>query len=146
MLLTRWNPWTPSAWNSFNQLQGEMNRIFERFDNSRQETAVFPLLNLWQQGDTYHLEAELPGLDLADLEVAVTGPNQLTLKGERKSATPDGGTPHRQERAFGSFVRTVSLPTDIDADRVDARLENGVLKISLPKHEAAKPRKIAIKG
>jgi HSP20 family protein len=146
MLVTRWNPWNPNVWGQLNQLQNEVNRIFERYDGSRQEPDVFPALNLWERDDAFLLEAELPGVDLADLDITVTGPNQLTLKGERKSAGPKGGAAHRQERLFGNFVRTVTLPTAIDADKVDARLENGVLKLTLPKHETAKPRKIAIKS
>jgi HSP20 family protein len=100
----------------------------------------------WEQDDSYQLEAELPGIDLADLDITVTGPNQLTIKGQRKATPPADATPHRQERVFGEFVRTVSVPSMLDADKVDARFENGVLKLTLPKHEAAKPRKITIRS
>ncbi|MEI7688272.1 MAG: Hsp20/alpha crystallin family protein [Planctomycetota bacterium] len=146
MLLTRYAPWNPAAWRQFNQLQSEVNRIFERFDHSRQEPAAFPPLNLWEEGDGYRLEAELPGLNLADIEVTITAPNQVTLKGERQALPNSEATPHRQERVFGSFVRTVTLPAEIDADNVDARLDQGVLTLVLPKHQLAKPRKIKIKA
>jgi HSP20 family protein len=146
MILTRWNPWNPNVWGQFNQLQNEVNRIFERYDGARQEPVAFPALNLWENEHGYHLEAELPGVDLADLEITVTGPNQLTVKGHRKAVEPKESAAHRQERVFGKFVRTVTLPTAVDADKVEARLENGVMKLTLPKHEDAKPRKIAIKS
>ena len=143
MVLTRFSPFAPAMWNQFDQLQSEVNRLFQRYD--RAEPAVFPPLNVWEQDDVYHVEAELPGVELADLDITVTGPNQLTIKGQRKPAAPEGGAAHRQERVFGAFARTVTMPVQIDADKVDARFENGVLKLALPKHEAAKPRKIIVK-
>ena len=85
-------------------------------------------------------------LDVDLLDITVTGPSQVTIKGERKPAEPKDGTAHRRERIFGSFVRTVTLPSVLDADKVEAKLENGVLKLTLPKHEAAKPRKITVKA
>lgn len=142
-MMTRWNPWAPLS--SFNQLQNEVNRIFDRFDAGRPE-AVFPPINVWEQGETYHVEAELPGFELSDLEITVAGASQLTIKGRRKPSHPEDATPHRRERIFGEFVRGLTLPTPLDADKVEARLENGVLHLALPKHEAAKPRKIAIKS
>jgi HSP20 family protein len=146
MLVTRWNPWSPNVWTPLNQLHKEVNRIFEQYDNGRQEPAAFPPLNLWENEDGFQLQAELPGVEMADLDITVTGPNQLTLKGQRKQAELKDRAAHRQERAFGNFVRAVTFPTAIDADKVEARLENGVLKLTLPKHETAKPRKIAIKS
>ena len=86
------------------------------------------------------------GVDLADLDITVIGSNQLTIKGQRRPLELRGGAAHRQERAFGAFVRSVTLPTSLDADKIEAKLENGVLKLTLPKHEAAKPRKIAVKA
>src|SRR5262245_23670743 len=91
-------------------------------------------------------EAELPGVELKDLEIHVTGGKELTLKGERRPVAPEGGVWHRQERAFGAFTRTLTLPFAVDPDKVEARLENGVLTIQLAKHESAKPRKIAVKA
>lgn len=146
MLLTRWNPWAQNVWGPFNQLQSEVNRIFERYDGSRGEPAAFPALNLWETENGYQLEAELPGIPLKDLEITVVGPNQLTIKGQRTTPEVKDGTPHRQERAFGHFARSVTFPAALDADKVEAALENGVLKLTLPKHESAKPRKIAIKS
>jgi HSP20 family protein len=136
-------------WNQLQQFQGEMNRLFDRWNdggNRQTNWATYPPVNVWEDGDALHLEAELPGLKLEDLEIYVTGNNQLTLKGERKPAFPEGGVRHRQERAFGQFVRSLTLPFAVDPNKVDARFENGVLQIDLAKHESAKARKIVVKG
>jgi HSP20 family protein len=149
MRATRWQP-ANSVWNQLQQLQQEMNHLFSRWgeDGGRWLGLAggFPAVNVWEDADRVFVEAELPGLDLKDLEIYVTGGNQLTLKGERKPVTPEKGVWHRQERTFGSFSRTLTLPFNVDADKVDARFENGVLLVSLPKHESSKPRKITVKG
>jgi HSP20 family protein len=85
-------------------------------------------------------------MDFKDLEIFVTAGNQLTIKGERKQPETEKGVWHRQERTYGNFTRTFTLPYPVDADKVDARLENGVLLIKLAKHESARPRKIAVKA
>jgi HSP20 family protein len=85
-------------------------------------------------------------LDLEDLEIYVTGGNQLILKGERKLCASAKGVWHRQERTFGAFNRSLTLPFPVEADKVDARLENGVLHLKLTKHESARPRKIPVKA
>jgi len=149
MLPNRWSPLGHSVWNQMNQFQTEMNRLFDRWGDQGRNffgMAEFPALNLWEEADAFFLEAELPGLELGDLEIFVTNHNQLTLKGERKAPAPEGGVLHRQERGFGKFVRTLTLPIAVDENQVDARFEHGVLKVRLPKHEGAKPRKIEIKA
>lgn len=149
MRLVRWQPFTP-VWNQLQQLQSEMNRAFERWgeDGSRMLglAASYPTVNIWEEADTVFVEAELPGLDLKDLEIYVTGRDQLTLKGERKQPQVDKGVWHRQERGFGSFVRVLTLPFAVDAEQVEARFDNGVLLVKLAKHESAKPRKILVKS
>ena len=137
------------VWNQLHQFQSEMNRLFDRWgdDGTRQPGLMgFPPVNVWEEGDALHLEADLPGLKLGDIEIYVTGNNQLTLKGERKPALPEKSVRHRQERGFGKFVRTLTLPFAVDPNNVDARFENGVLQINLTKHESAKARKIVVKG
>jgi len=145
MFWSRTNPFGASAWNTLQQLNNEVNRVFSRWTDGTAGAAAFPALNVWEEGETLVVEAELPGLDLNDLEIFVTGQNQLTIKGERKAAEAAKSAVHRQEREFGKFVRTVALPFPVDDAKVEARLENGVLTIRLPKHEAARPRKINIK-
>jgi HSP20 family protein len=148
MRQTRWQPFSP-FWNQVQQLQTEMNRLFDRWgDNGgpRGFATTYPPVNVWENADSVFVEAELPGMDPKDLEIHVTGGNQLTLKGERKPNVPEKGVVHRQERGFGTFVRVVTLPFQVNAEKVDAHFENGVLRIQLAKHEAAKPRKISVKS
>ena len=138
-------------WNQLQGFQSEMNRLFDRWggaDGARSFFGVvgFPPVNVWEEGDQVFVEAELPGQDLKGLEIYVTGGNQLTIKGERKPATADKGVWHRQERGFGQFTRTLTLPFPVDPDKVQARLDNGVLKLQLAKHESARPRKIEVKA
>jgi HSP20 family protein len=149
-----WNPVArnsgTSVWNQLRSIQDEMNRLFSRWggDGNREFgfSATFPALNVWEDADSVYIEAELPGVDQKDLEIFVTGGNQFTLKGQRNLNVPEKAIWHRQERGTGSFVRSLTLPFNVNQDKVDARLENGVLKVKLAKHEEAKPRKIVVKG
>jgi HSP20 family protein len=149
MRVSRWQSFHP-VWNQLQQLQSEMNQLLSRVgeDGGRMLglSGTFPPVNVWEDSDAVHVEAELPGLDLKDLEIYVTGGNQLTLKGERKQNVPEKGVCHREERPFGTFTRTLTLPFNVDADKVEARFENGVLSVRLAKHESARPRKIPIKA
>lgn len=142
MFLTRWE--SRPTWNRPARLDDEMNRLFDPWSTS--EPAALPAINVFEDADAYHLEAEVPGLDLADLELTVTGPSQFSLKGEFKASASDKDTIHRQERVTGSFFRSVKLPAMIDAEHVEAKLENGILRVRLPKHEQVKPRKIEVKS
>jgi HSP20 family protein len=131
------------------RLQDEIGDVFgNMFEDalgSRGYAATYPGLNIWEDGDTAYVEAELPGMTLNDVEVTVTG-NQLTLKGERKIADPDGGTLRRRERSQGAFARTLTLPWEVDTEHVEATLHDGVLTIKLPKSESAKPRKVKVQA
>jgi len=151
MNLSRWQPFqTGPFWDQLQQFQSEMNRVFDRWGHNGARVlglaTTYPPLNVWEDAEAVFVEAELPGLELKDLEIYVTGGNQLILKGERKQPTPDKGTWHRQERGFGNFSRLLTLPFVVDPEKVEARFENGVLLVKLAKHESAKPRKILVKG
>jgi HSP20 family protein len=132
------------------QLRREMDRLLSSFagnfaDGSRPWVdRGQPSINLWETGDALVAEAELPGVQQDQIEISVVG-NELTLKVERPELEKEGLTFHRRERANGSFVRVVRLPTEIDANRVEADLRNGVLTVTLPKAESARPRKISVK-
>jgi HSP20 family protein len=140
---TRWEPF----WGQLHQFQNDLNQLFNRWGDGGvfNAPASFPAVNVWEEGDQVRLEVELPGMDLKDLEIYVTGGNQLTIKGERKQPSLEKGVWHRQERGYGNFVRTLTLPFPVDPEKVEAKFENGVLRVSLAKHESAKPRKIPIK-
>lgn len=125
----------------------EMNRIFESlFEDApaaRGYAVGYPGLNLWQNGDTAYVEAELPGLSMDEIEVLVTG-DELSINGERKIAGPENAQYHRRERASGRFSRVLTLPWAIDAEKVEAKLHDGVLTVTLPKSESAKPKKVKV--
>lgn len=131
-----------ALWQEFNQVQDEFNKWFGRAARVQPP----PALNVWEDENAVHAEADLPGVDPAGLEVTVTEGNQLTVQGERPVPEVAGAVWVRQERPFGKFVRAVTLPSLVDADKVEAKYENGVLRLTLPKHEAAKPRKIVVRG
>jgi HSP20 family protein len=114
-------------------------------DNATNRTKAFPALNIWEDGDNLNAEAELPGLTMDQVEVYVVG-NELTIRGQRHATADAKHEFHRRERGAGEFARTVTLPFEIDAQKVEATLRNGILNITLPKAEAAKPRKIAVKA
>lgn len=130
----------------FNELRREIGRLLEGFEWRRPgfgAAARFPALNVWEDGEALHAEAELPGVHLEDLEILVVG-NELTIKGHRQEREGQNLTYHRQERGMGEFSRAISLPVEIDADKVEATLRNGVLTLRLPKAEVARPKKINI--
>jgi HSP20 family protein len=131
------------------RLQDDMNEMLgsavEDALAARGYGAAYPGVNVWEDGDSAHIEAELPGMSMDDIEVDVIG-NEVTIRGERKIEDPQNGTYRRRERPAGCFARTITLPWEIDADRVEAKLHDGVLTVHLPKSPAAKPRKIKVQA
>jgi HSP20 family protein len=121
-----------------NRLQEEMEQRFAR--------SVYPPLNLWEDDNNLYVEAELPELELSDLEIFVNADNQLSIKGERKQPEQGKGVWRRQERGHGSFSRMGELPQYVDSDKVTAELKHGVLTITLPKRKEAKARRIEVKA
>jgi HSP20 family protein len=138
--------WQPFSWSQLREFQEEMMLVRERFaaGNHPALASSYPPLNIWGDSDKVYAEAELPGMQLDHLEIYVTEENQLTIQGERRKLEPDKGVWYRQERGFGQFSRTIRLPVKVDADKVEARFEHGVLFVTLPKSEAAKPRRISV--
>jgi HSP20 family protein len=151
-ILTRWEPFGElrHEMRQMRRFQRAMDRLFGRWEIGQPEgpalAVSYPPVNLWEDDDFVYAEAELPGLKLPDLEITVTADNQLTLKGKREPAAPEKVEWHRQERGFGSFERTIALPVSVDAGKVEARLNNGVLTIQMAKSPAAKPKKILVKA
>ena len=131
-----------SLWQEFNQVQDEFAKWFGRATGA----VAGPQLTVWEDENSVFAEADLPGIDPAKLEITVAEGTQLTVQGERTPPEFPGAAWVRQERPFGKFARVVNLPTLVDADKVQAKYENGVLRLTLPKHEAAKPRKIAVQS
>jgi HSP20 family protein len=130
----RWgfDPFETFPWG-FNDLLGFVPR-----------SAQYPAVNLSGNDEALELTAEVAGFAPEEISVSVKG-NVLTLEGERKAEQLDEGkTYQRQERVAGDFSRSLKLPYDIESDHVKARIENGVLRLTLPRLEATKPRRIAI--
>lgn len=106
--------------------------------------SVFPAINLTEDTDKYFVRAELPGIKADALDIQAVGRN-LTISGER-TIPSEGETVryHRREREAGKFSRVIGLPGDIDTDKVDAKLANGMLTVTIAKAEASKPKQITI--
>lgn len=141
----RYNAMTP--WHEFEQMRREMERVFDNFYTRprRQVAPSFPAMNAWTNKDGAVITAELPGVNPEDIDISVVG-ETLTLTGERKpEALQDGEKFHRRERGYGKFTRTFQLPFSVEGDKVEAVFDKGILHISLPRAEADKPKKIAIK-
>ena len=105
----------------------------------------YPLVNIREEGDAFHVEAEVPGLTQEQVEVLIRHGTELTLQGERKPAAGETGTWIRQERGDGRFQRVLTLPAPVNADKVEARLDHGVLRLLLPKAESVKAHRIPVK-
>ena len=133
-------------WDPFQELQREMGRLFENLDpnHSRRRANGYPPLNVYDAGDRYILSVQLPGMAPADIDLTITG-ETLTLRGERKrSEGVKEESYRRQERPMGRWSRTISLPERVESSQVDASFADGILTVSIPKAESAKPRQIMV--
>ncbi|HMP02423.1 MAG TPA: Hsp20/alpha crystallin family protein [Gemmatales bacterium] len=132
------------------RFQRDFSRLEDQLDRGLWSRAAVgttgPLLNVSEDAESVCAEAELPGCKQDQIEVFVVGRNQLVIKGRREAQTMEKAVCHRQERGFTAFTRALTLPADVNPDQVEAKLENGVLRIRLAKSPEARPRKIAVKG
>ncbi len=137
----------PAGRETFGELarmKRDMDRLFGNIPR-RSGAGVYPLLNLSENRDSYFVRAELPGTEAADLDIQATM-NSLSLSGERKIAAEGGNVKyHRREREAGRFSRIIQLPEAVDPEKIEARMQNGILTVAIPKSEAAKPRQIKIR-
>jgi HSP20 family protein len=134
----------------FARMSREMDRLFETLapalsgSPERRKGLGVPPVNLWQDEHNLYAEAELPGVTLENLEILAQG-DSLSISGSRSASHDQGAKPLiRAERLSGAFERTLTLPVEIDADKVSATLRDGVLTITLPKAQAVLPRKITV--
>lgn len=130
----------------FGSLQREMDRLFEDFfRRSGLPMRWGPAVDVVESSDSVVVKAELPGVDPKDVDISVSG-DTLTIKGEKKEEKEEKGKSfYRVERSYGSFCRSVSLPTGVEADKAKADYKDGVLSVTLPKSEKVKAKKIPIK-
>lgn len=130
-------------------LRKEMEKLWDRFLGDTplgrgRGTAWLPQVDVSESGNMIELAAELPGLEPGDVSVSISG-DMLTIKGEKKREREEKDEKqHFVERYFGSFERSFRLPAEVQADKVEARFKNGVLKVSLPKSEEAKTKEVKI--
>ena len=131
----------PSLWASFDELLDGLD------DLPRQLLApASPPLNVSEDAEAFYIEAELPGMTQEQLKIDIVNRTHVTLSGERPAGDCEAGRWHRRERGFGPFQRMIKLSAPVDADKVEARLENGVLRLVLPKADEARARRIVVKS
>lgn len=133
-----------SAWD----LQDEFHRFFEDFgqDLSPAEEEFRPAMDIRETDEAYIVEADVPGIKKDDIQIEVNN-DVLTIKGERKEEHEEKEKDyHRMERQYGSFRRSISIPGGIKHDAVEAKFDDGVLRVTLPKREDTKPRRIEVKA
>lgn len=141
--LSRWDPLQDML-----SLREAMNQLLEESvvapSSTRRGPNFAPALDLSETPESYVVEASVPGLKPEDLDITIEN-NVLTIKGEtRQSAEDKNRNYHRVERRYGSFQRSIGLPTSVKADAVNATLEHGVLRLDIPKAEEVKPRRISV--
>ena len=144
-VITRWDPF-----REFSTLQDRMNRLFresygpEGREESLTTSTFAPPVDVYEDEHNVALKIEVPGIDEKDIDVRIEN-NVLTVHGERKFEKEEKEENFRRvERQYGSFTRTFTLPTTVDAEKVSATYDKGVLKIALPKKAEAKPKQIKV--
>jgi len=146
MAIVQWQ--APREGSEIDRLRQEVDRLFNSFLPGTEPffSRVYPALNLTEDADNFYVRAELPGVKPENLDISVVE-GRLLIRGERKASTesPEANY-HRREREAGFFRRTIALPARVAGDKVSASMKNGVLNVSLPKAEEAKPRKITVKA
>ena len=152
MTILRWTP-RPIAWGTpwreIERLRNQMESLYESVVDGvdtwrRGGMGVFPALNLYEDDEKLYLTAELAGVAPEDIEMSVEGDN-LTIRGERKiTEAGENVNYHRREREAGFFRRVVTLPVRVDAEKIQASVKEGVLKVTFPKAVEAKSRQIKV--
>ncbi len=133
--------YSSNPFSAMSLFEDTLNRLFEQPSSTRPWS---PAVDIAEDENELTLTADLPGVKMEDLDIKIED-GVLTLAGTRKFENEEKkGGYHRIERAYGTFRRAFSLPDTVDADKVGARFDNGVLKVSLPKKEVAKPRTIKV--
>ena len=152
MNIVRWNRPGLAAWPSFggfSTLRNEIDRLFEAPLSQLAHASHFlggaaPALDVYEDKENFVVKAELPGMKKEDIDVSLHD-GTLSISGERKSEEKvEKAEVYRSERFFGRFQRTVALPSTVDAAKISAQYKDGVLTVTLPKAEEAKPKQIDV--
>lgn len=138
-----------NPFNDLLRLQSELEHLLNRpapgYQLGSGAGGVFPPVNVFRNPEGVVIRAELPGLAPGDITVT-SERRRLTISGERKPDQGERGAFHRRERSVGRFSRSVVLPEDLDTERANAQFRDGVMTITIPLAEAAKPRTITVKA
>jgi HSP20 family protein len=153
MRLTRFQRpdlWNWSGFNQLTSLRDEINDLFESTFTNGNGSDVFnswaPALDVYEDNDNLIVRAEVPGMKKDDINISLRD-NVLTVSGERRNEKKyEGSQTSREERFFGRFTRSVALQKQVDSNRVKAAYRDGILTITLPKAEEAKPRQITVQA
>ena len=143
----RSRPTFESSFSDFDQIRREMLRLLDAATDAAPEpgAGVFPPMNITHDDENFYLRAEIPGINPGELSIAALR-NRVSISGKREIPREhERVSYHRKERPEGAFSRAVTLPTEVDAERVDARYADGVLTLTLPKAQQAKPRQITVR-
>lgn len=134
-------------WESLGEHIARLNNEFSRAisHGMRESERSFPAFNIWSNAEGAILNAELPGVKVEDIELTVSG-NVVAIKGNRKNSIAGSDKYVRRERQEGEFIRTFELPFQVDPEKVVAKSAKGILRLELPRAEADKPRKIAVRS
>jgi len=150
MAIERWRPrWGITPWRPFRELEEWERRFDDLFGRPLwrlpvEEKGWMPAVDVFEKEDRFVVKAELPGMKEEDIDVSVVG-DTLSIKGEKKTETEiEEEGYYRCERSYGSFYRSIPLPSTVDADKIEASFEDGVLEVALPKSAKIKPKKIAV--
>lgn len=153
MSLIRYHSPELSTWPSFDRwidLRDEMNSLFElpvMGGNLTRQAQLFsgwtPVLDLYQDNDNVVATVELPGMRKEDIDISLHD-GVLTIAGERQTSLGEGENAERTERFSGKFRRSITLPSRVDAGKVSASYKDGILTVTLPKAEEAKPKKVEV--
>lgn len=159
-MLTRWSDFgfgdLERTFDVLGDLRRRMDRLFEDADTGYYPTLLggdgarlraggWPAANLYDTGDTFVVQALVPGVDEKDLEINLTH-DSLTITGDRRIEEPEGYSVHRRERGAIRFSRSYTMPSKVDPEKTTATLKNGLLTVSVFKAPESKPRKIAVKA
>lgn len=141
--------WNWSAFDQLTNIRDEINRLFENpLENGGSDVfnAWAPALDVYEDKENVIVRAELPGMKKEDIDISLHD-NLITVSGERKNEKKyEGSKTSREERFFGRFTRSISLPKQVDSGSAKATYKDGVLTVTLPKAEEAKPRQVQIQG
>ncbi|MFO7769362.1 MAG: Hsp20/alpha crystallin family protein [bacterium] len=145
MALVRWQPERDVLWNVQNEIGKLFDDLIERpLSGTRGGGRWYPEVDVEERADSYLVSMDAPGMQREDLKVSMEG-NTLRIRGERKQLREEGDEDYRlNERRYGIFERSFTLPRSVDSGKIHARYRNGVLEITVPKAEEAKSREIEV--